>query len=307
MRNGYKNSWTHWIMTGVLILLMSACGGSKGVTGTYVVPVTQVVSVTEIYQILVTQVVQVTQIVQVVEAPAIPPPIEITTIAPLPAAQVLIETPIPATDTLLVWYDFEGDFLSSGVVNDISGNGNDAQLVGIVDAGGGLTAGQAILLTGDGYIQAQSNPVAGRNNVSFSLWFKTENPQNNYKLASGAWWNGGPGSGWLLATHTPEFWANDTQSLYLPGILNNNDNGFPVGEWIHEIVTYDGDHIREYTNGQLVNDWLTTGNAIGDGEAMAVGSWPQFSGYAFQGSIDEFKIFGWALSPEDVQDIYNAR
>jgi Concanavalin A-like lectin/glucanases superfamily len=87
--------------------------------------------------------------------------------------------------------------------------------------------------------------------------------------------------------------------------LPNNDNHFIAGAWMHEAVTYDGSHIREYTNGQLVNDWPATGAALGQGEPMAVGAWPQYQGFNVQGRIDEFQIIGRALMPEDVQDIYN--
>jgi hypothetical protein len=177
---------------------------------------------------------------------------------------------------------------------------------GTVAVANGISGGQAILFSGNGYIQAQSNPAAGRSTVSFSLWFKTDHPEANYKLASAAWWSGGPGSGWILATHIPEFWSDDTQSLYLPG-LSNNDNHFPVGEWIHEVVTYDGYRIREYTNGQLVNDWATTGAAIGQGQPMIVGAWPPFSAYNFQGSIDEFQVFARCLTLQEVQAIYNQK
>jgi len=209
-----------------------------------------------------------------------------------------------ATNDLLVWYDFEDNFMTSGSVADRSGNGYDAQVYGTVDVTEGISGGQAISFSGNGYIQARSNPVTGRSNVSFSLWFKTDHPEENYKLASAAWWEWGPGSGWILATHIPEFWSDDTKSLYLPDI-SNNDNHFPAGEWIHEAVTYDGDRIREYTDGQLVNDWPTTGAAIGQGLPMAVGAWPSFSGYNFQGDIDEFQIFAWSLTQEEVQALYN--
>jgi hypothetical protein len=209
-----------------------------------------------------------------------------------------------ADQDLLVWYDFEGDFLTSGAIADRSGNGHDAQINGTVDVAKGISGGQAIFFSGDGYIQAQSNPVAGRNTVSFSLRFKTDHPENNYKLASAAWWRGGPGSGWILATHIPEFWSDDTHSLYLPDI-SNNENHFPAGEWVQEVVTYDGQRIREYTNGQLVNDWATTGAAIGQGQSMVIGAWPPFSAYNFQGSIDEFQIYGRALTEQEVQALYN--
>ena len=107
-----------------------------------------------------------------------------------------------------------------------------------------------------------------------------------------------------MATHIPEFWSDDTQSLYLPGI-SNNDNHFPAGEWVHEVVTYDGRRIKEYTNGQLVNDWPTTGSGIGQGQAMVVGAWPPFSAYNFQGSMDEFRVFARSLTLQEIQALYN--
>jgi hypothetical protein len=151
-----------------------------------------------------------------------------------------------------------------------------------------------------------SNPAAGKNQISFSFWFKTDHPENNYKFASAAWWNGGPGSGWVLATHIPEFWSDDTNSIFVPG-YTNNENNFPANEWVHEVVTYDGNWIREYTNGQLVNEWLATGEAIGQGQAMVIGAWPPFSGYNYQGSLDEFYIYDRPLTSQEVQNIYNQR
>jgi len=219
-------------------------------------------------------------------------------------AEAQVREAAPAVDTseLLVWYDFEGDFRASGMVADRSGHGHDAEVRGAAAEVEGISGGQAIFFSGDGYIQAQSNPVAGRKTVSFSLWFKTDHPESNYKLASAAWWRSGPGSGWIMATHIPEFWSDDTRSLYLPGIVNN-DNHFPAGAWVHEAVTYDGSRIKEYTDGQLVNDWPTTGAAIGQGDPMVVGAWPPF-GFNFEGSLDEFKIFTRALTQQEVQALY---
>lgn len=204
---------------------------------------------------------------------------------------------------LLARYDFEGDFLASGTVLDRSGNGHDTQVTGAVASTPGISGGQGIAFDGNGYLQAASNPAAGKTNVTFSLWFKTIDPTQNYKLASGAWWNWGPGSGWIMATHGPEFWSDDTQGLFLPG-QPNNENHFTAGEWIHEVVTYDGSRIKEYTNGQLINDWPTTGAAIGQGTPMVVGAWPPFTAYNFRGSMDEFAIYGRSLTQQEVQALY---
>jgi hypothetical protein len=222
---------------------------------------------------------------------------------PIVAAVTDLPLSPSAEDDLLAWYDFKGDFLQPGLVADRSGNGLDAQVVGNVAASDGVSGSQGILFSGDGYLQAQSNPAAGLTHVTFSLWFKTDHPEANYKLASGAWWSWGPGSGWIMATHMPEFWSDDTLGLYLDPV--SNENYFTPGEWIHEVVTYDGERIKEYTNGALINDWPTTGAAIGQGQALVVGAWPPYSAYNFQGSLDEFRIYARCLTHEEVLELYN--
>ena len=66
-----------------------------------------------------------------------------------------------ANEDLLVWYDFESDFLAAGLVTDCSGNAFDAQVKGSVGRVGGISGGQAISFSGNGYIQTWSNPAAG--------------------------------------------------------------------------------------------------------------------------------------------------
>ncbi len=152
-----------------------------------------------------------------------------------------------AESDLILWYTFENDFVETGIVKDLSGQGYDAAVIGHVAAADGVIGNKAISFDNQGYIQAVSNPVAGKKNISFSYWFKTNNPKSNYKMASAAWWNSGPASGWIMATHIPEFWSDDTHSLYLSDITNV-ENNFPAAEWIYEVVTYDGRRIKEYTN-----------------------------------------------------------
>jgi hypothetical protein len=99
---------------------------------------------------------------------------------------------------------------------DRSGNGHGAQVTGAVARATGISGGQGIAFAGSGYLEAASNPAAGKKDITFSLRFKTDDSGSNYKLASGAWWNWGPGSGWIMATHGPEFWSDDGANLILP-------------------------------------------------------------------------------------------
>ena len=65
-----------------------------------------------------------------------------------------------------------------------------------------------------------------------------------------------------MATHIPEFWADDAAGVCLSNITNL-DNHFLPGQWNFEVVTYDGRTIREYTNGVLINTWPTRGVPLG--------------------------------------------
>jgi hypothetical protein len=261
-----------------------------------IAPVTLIVQPTQLVEIIreVTREVVVKQTV-IVERALIPA----ATLTPGPAIKETVEQALP------VWYDFEGDFLASGVVEDRSGNGQDAWVNGSVGMTDGISGGQAISFTGDGYLQANTNPAAGSDTVSFSLWFKTSHPEYNYKFASAAWWQGGPASGWVLATHIPELWSDDHESIFMPEIANQ-ENNFPADEWVHEVLTYDGERIKEYTNGNLVNDWIATRAPIGSGIPMVIGGWP-YTDFYFEGAIDEFRIFNQALTLQQVQTLYNQR
>lgn len=207
---------------------------------------------------------------------------------------------------LLVRYDFEENVTTNGKVTDVSGNGNDGTKKGTMGSTSGIVGRHAILFNGNGYILAPKNPVAGRTNVTVSFWFKTDNPDNNYKMASAASWNGGPGSGWTMATHIPEFWAEDTKGVLIPAQPNNPNNFIP-GEWNFEVVTYDGKYIREYTNGNLINTWESRGVPLGEGVPMAVGGWPQFSGYNLVGALDDFRIYDYPFDAREISDLYNLR
>lgn len=204
---------------------------------------------------------------------------------------------------LLVWYDFDDDFTRVGYVLDKSGNNRNATIIGNVGTTTDISEGKSIRFSGMGYIQAPDNPAGLRNNVSFSFWFRTNNPDSNYKMASAAQWLGGPGSGWTMATHVPEFWSDDGQGVLVPAQPNNANNFIP-NEWNYEVVTYDGLKIREYTNGNLINSWESRGVPIGVGVPMAIGGWPQFSGYNFVGDIDDFRIYDYALVPDEISAFY---
>jgi hypothetical protein len=206
---------------------------------------------------------------------------------------------------LLAWYDFEDLSDISGKVADKSGNNLDVLRKGLIGVSQGIVGKKAILFSGSGYIQADKNPVAGRKDLTISFWFKTTRPDQNYKMASAATWSGGKGTGWTMATHVPEFWADDGNGVLIPA-QKNNENNFIPDDWNFEVVTYDGSSVKEYTNGKLINEWTSTGDPFGAGVPMAIGGWPGF-GFNFDGSIDDFRVYNTALNKDELNTLYNLR
>lgn len=190
-------------------------------------------------------------------------------------------------------------FATTGVVTDDSGHGFDAQLVGTPESEPGRTGG-AISFDGTASIVAATNPTAGFGQLTVSLWFKTDAPATNYKIASAATWSGPAGSGWVVGTHYPEAWAADGSSLR-SAPWNDQVQYFTAGAWNHVAFTYSGDRFQQYVNGDLVYDSPSSGKLIGAGQPLQIGAWPPYSAYNFVGLVDDVRIYQRALSTCEVQ------
>ena len=206
-------------------------------------------------------------------------------------------------DALAVFYDFTDYDPATGHVPDKSGNGFDLSAVGQHATVTDGIAGKGVMLDG-GYFQAKGNPLAGADIFTISLWFKTAEPMNNYKLASAAVWSGGNNaSGWNVGTHYSEFWADNRDGSLRgePGWERHVE--FVKGEWNHLVVTYDGAHVREYINGQQSAEIQGTGRLVGNGVPMHLGSW---MGFQFNGALDEVRIYRRALKAKEIQALNKA-
>jgi hypothetical protein len=206
----------------------------------------------------------------------------------------------------VIYYDFEDNFDTSQVVKDKSGNSNDINVQGNVVKRNEGIKGNCIEFSGtNSFLKMDRNPTKGFKEITVSLFFKTTQPSANYKLASTAWWHGGPGNGWILGTHYPEMWDNNGNSIRLSSEgWNDVTHYFVPNEWNHIVLTYDGSRMKEYINGEKVVDHSTTGVVIGDGSGIfSIGEWVNY-GFTYSGLMDEFKIYSTALSSEEIKQIY---
>ena len=73
----------------------------------------------------------------------------------------------------------------------------------------------------------------------------------------------------------------------------------PIGTWSHVAVTYNGSMLRFYVNGVEVSQRAVTGRIVTGGGPLRIGGnsiWGEF----FDGMIDEVRVYGVAISPEEI-------
>lgn len=211
---------------------------------------------------------------------------------------------INQTRDVLAKYDFENDFLKDHAVLDLSGNHNHAYVKGFTGSAPGHVGNSSVsfsnLFFGNGYIVSDLDPAAGEDNVTFSLWFRTGDPEGNYNLARAS--AAGTGSTWMIGTLYTELWDDDGKSIRLSG-TQIRDSHYSVNKWTQRVTTYNGSRILDYTNGALINDWPASGAPLGSGTEMAIGSWKPF-GFNFAGQIDDFVIYNRVLGPDEISLLY---
>ena len=83
------------------------------------------------------------------------------------------------------------------------------------------------------------------------------------------------------------------------------ENGIPeFDEWYHIVLTYDGQSLKLFINGQLKNQKTVSGVLKINSRTFSIGS-DNGTQKFFNGSIDDVRIYGSALSQTEIQFIFN--
>jgi len=77
-----------------------------------------------------------------------------------------------------------------------------------------------------------------------------------------------------------------------------------AGVWYHAVMTYDGANLKLYINGTLV-DTLSLAITINPNYLPLNIGRNNSNVFYFNGQIDDLRIYNRALSPEEIQDLYN--
>ncbi len=97
----------------------------------------------------------------------------------------------------------------------------------------------------------------------------------------------------------PQVWANidGTKKIQVPKIIETE-------QWYHFAITYDGSSLKLYQNGELADSIPVTGSLSTTNNDLYFGRYSGKTGYELNGTLDEIKIYNYALTSEEIQQEY---
>ena len=210
------------------------------------------------------------------------------------------------TGSLVAWYKFDDG--SGGVVTDSGPSDIDGTAIGDPAWAEGAL-GKALVFDGnDAYVNLGNDPKFNiTNQITVSAWIKVNAFDRNYQtiISKGD-------TAWRLqrnaGTDTLEFGC---MGLPLPsnptwggifGKINVND-----GQWHHALGTYDGRKISLYVDCVLDVSEDVIGCIKTNDHPVYIGQNAEKSGRFWNGLIDDVRIYSYALSADEIADIFASR
>ena len=196
----------------------------------------------------------------------------------------------------------KGTNASAGdLVNDSSGNGNTGTIYGDPTWQSGVNAYSTLEFDGAGdyvAIDSVASNLAGTTEVTWESWIRTNTSAGENVIGG---WNTGTGGNLFWFRHVA-----DVFSIH-DGADHNSTKATEDGKWHHIGVTYDNGNVRAYVDSEEVlnyskNITFSSDNKISIGQEWDGGS---ASGF-FNGFIDEVRVYGEALSAEQIKENYLA-
>jgi hypothetical protein len=203
------------------------------------------------------------------------------------------------TGKLVGWWKF--DESTGSTASDSSGNGNNGVLKGnpVWKPQGGKTGG-AIELSGKGdYVEISNEANFDINDqITVSAWVNiTDVPQEWTGIVTKG------DSAWRLSTSFAKkvFHFGVSSQSYI-----NGQTTVDSGQWHNVVCVYDGQKISIYVDGKpdVISMPLTV--PIGTNDfPVCIGENIELKGRCFHGLIDDVRIYDYALSKNEVVELYN--
>lgn len=216
---------------------------------------------------------------------------------------VLITVRAEQTPRQIAFYTFDGNF------EDSSGNGNHGtETIGNPTFVEGII-GQAARFDGrSGVLVPDSDSLDLATSFSFSMWIYKENGGGSYApiLSKGH-----------TSDYGPYSFLHDASGKS-PGMrLVSGDRGgythlfpntpMPDNEWYLSTVTWDGTMARYYINGELKAQMPWKGVFANTDYKLTIGFDPPGATEYYRGLMDDFRMFNYPLSEEEIEDLYELK
>jgi hypothetical protein len=197
---------------------------------------------------------------------------------------------------------------------DISGNDNDAELIG-VGWGTGKFGGALSFDGVDDFVKIpMSNSLLITDAITLVAWIKTGEIPADQQVLMGRWkWTGVNERSFFLG-HGPYPWVPEPRLLKMllspngadPPTIAASDGELPVDEWTHVAGVWDGNDMRVYVNGDLAGTPVAFAGPIHAGAAfLELGTQDEGGTSFILGFMDEVGVANHASSPAEIQQIMN--
>jgi len=187
-------------------------------------------------------------------------------------------------------------------VHDFSGNGNEGKANGTAWTRGGMMGGAYYCKPGGrNYISVpSSSSLTNFDGLTISAWVRPESLNNYMVIASKLYTEyefrmSGGNLGFYKRSGGSYTYTDATYS-------------FRPNEWYHVAVTWSGNKITFYVNGNMVAERVSDSykDVIAGTNKLEIGR-RSGGGYYFNGTIDEVAIYNRALYPQEIESLFRAR
>jgi len=185
---------------------------------------------------------------------------------------------------------FRFDKINGDTVKDDSGKDNNGEINGNISVVEGKW-NKGYRFDGKSYIQVKkSDTLDIKQDITLELWLKCEEEKLGTEQFILDKRGGSPRSGYELYINNINFMNVLTQTLpsELRVSVNTEPEIVPVGEWHHYAVTYDGESVKLYLDGKLINEASQDGD-LGIETDLYIGGEKGSSGF-FTGVLDNLRI-----------------
>ena len=211
------------------------------------------------------------------------------------------------TNGLVAYYPFNGN------ANDVSGNGYHGTVNGAT-----LTPDRNDVQNSsygfdglDDYISINSNynqlDFFGNCCITISAWIKLDNNDNQYGILTNSDYNNIHQQYALKVDSNSKLYFLAGDKLFESNGINYSSSNINNGQWTHTLVSYDGNKLKLYLNGnldyenQIIDNFPESPSSV----AFIGNSWGANNDF-FPGQIDDVGIWNRALTEQEIQNLYTS-